>query len=170
MKGLPRSRSRGPALASLLIKRSIKFRKTVAMTDAGAAGAWGTVVLEGIPQGNMVLLGAMLYATLTKGDANIIDAFTGNISLGSAATADATLSGSEVDLIPSTAVATGVAGVSANNRAASTATQNGLVVDATAGTTKFNLNVIVPDASSTANSSFTVEGTLYVAYILLGDD
>ena len=36
--------------------------------------------------------------------------------------------------------------------------------------TPLNLNVTVPDASSTGNSSFTVTGVLHLAYIVLGDD
>jgi hypothetical protein len=141
------------------------------MTDATTAGSWGTAVVSGLPQGNILLLGALLsQASLVKGSAALIDAFVATIALGSDPTADATLSAGEIDIIPATAQSAATTGTLSGVRVASTATQNGVIIDNTAGDKELNLNVTVPDASSTGNSSFTVNGVLHLAYIVLGDD
>ena len=172
MKGYQRGMSRGAAARQDIVRRDIPIRNlAVTMTDATTAGSWGTAVVAGLPQGNILILGAVLSGMqLVKGNANLIDAFVATLALGSAPTADATLASGEVDIIPATAQSAAASGTLSGARAASTATQNGVILDNTDGSLELNLNVTVPDASSTANSSFTVNGTLHIAYIVLGDD
>ena len=169
-KGLPRSMSRGRAIQQEIIRLQIPIRNlTVNITDPGAAVAYGGANIQGLPEGNIVLLGAVLNARVTAG-ANIIAAFTGNFSVGTAITADATLSGNEVNLVPSTALVTGVGGVSSGNRGVSTNTQTGTVIDNTDRNVNVALNITLADASISASSSVVVDGVLYLAFIALGDD
>lgn len=172
MKGYQRGMSRGAAARQDVVRRDIPIRNlAVTMTDATTAGSWGTAVVAGLPQGNILILGAVLSGVqLVKGSANLIDAFVATLALGSDPTADATLGSGEVDVIPATAQSAATGGTLSGARVASTATQNGTIIDNTAGDKELNLNVTVPDASSTGNSSFTVNGALHIAYIVLGDD
>lgn len=166
-KGLPRSSARGAPQRQEIIKHNVVLRNlNVAITDPGAAVAFAAAVIGDLPEGNILLLGAIANLKFTKGNANIIDAFNANFSIGSAPTADNALAGAEVDLLPSTAVV-GVAGVSAVTRAAN-ATQ--VMLDNTDGSLEINLNLTVADASISANSSLIVTGEVYLAYIVLGDD
>lgn len=170
-KGLERSRRRGPPASQNVARVDLPVRgKVISTTDTGAPGAWGTVVLGDVPEGNLVLLGALMNLRLTKNDGNIIDAFNGNVALGTAPTADVTLGGAEVDLLPSTALVTGVAGVSNGNRVPGAATLAGTVFDNTDGSLELNLNLFIPDASSSANSSLTLEGVVHLIFAVLGDD
>jgi hypothetical protein len=172
MKGYQRGMSRGAKARDDVVRSDIPLKNVaVTMTDATTAGSWGTAVVAGLPQGNILILGAVLsQVQLVKGSAALIDAFVATLALGSDPTADATLSAGEVDIIPATAQSAATGGTLTGARVVSTATQNGTIIDNTAGDKELNLNVTVPDASSTGNSSFTVNGVLHLAYIVLGDD
>lgn len=164
-KGMKRSARRNKGLP---VSRVLRISTTVVVADPGAANAFATAVIGELPQGNVVLLGAVLNLdTVTKGDADIIDAFTGNYAVGSAATADATLSGAEVDIIPSTAFVTGVGGVSSGNRAVLAAP---VTLNNTDESLEVNLNFFVADASISAASSLIFVGNLWMLYAVLGDD
>ena len=169
-KGLPRSMSRGRPLDQEIIRLTRPIRGLVMpTTDAGASNAWGTLPLVGLPQGNVLILGGILNLQATRGvDGNLIATFASNFSLGTAATADATLSGNEVNIIASTAMAAAVAGISSGNRLVTVAGTQ--IIDNTDNLLSLNLNASIPDASSAANSSLTLEGFLSLAMIMLGDD
>ena len=88
--------------------------------------------------------------------------------IGSAPTADATLSGSEVDIIASTALGAATAGVSPRARGTN-ATQ--VILDNTDGSLELNLNLLIDDANISADSqSLTASGELHIVYSVLGDD
>lgn len=168
-KGLPRSLKRGNPLDSPVRKLRLAF-KDVALSVAGTSGVgFGTAVVGELPQGNILILGAVAYLSLNKnGDSDIQDAFDGDYSVGTAPTADLTLSGAEVDIIPSTAFAAAAsAGLLTNSRAAG-GTQS--VVDNTDDSLEVNLNVLIDDANISGTASMLASGTIDLAYIVLGDD
>lgn len=168
-KGLLRSRAAGAALARGFIKQQIPVNGKVAVITNGAPG-FGTVVIGDFPQGNIVLLGCVADMVFTKGDADITDTWTGNYSLGTGPNADGTLSGTEVDIVPSTALNAATAGVSPRTKAMSGASQNGAVFDNTDGSLELNMNFIVADSAISADSSLICRGVVYLAYVVLGDD
>lgn len=141
---------------------------TVAMTGTTGVG-WGTGVIQGLPEGNILLLGALLNCKITEASASISDTFDGDIAIGSAPTADATLSGAEVDIIPSTATPQAVSSVS-TVRAPSTTTENGSILDNTAGSLELNLNLLIDDADISGDDNVTIDGVLHIVYAVLGDD
>jgi hypothetical protein len=169
-KGLIRGIQRGSEALQSVVKKDIAVNipaASLVITD-GAPG-FGTVVIAGLPSGNLLLHGIVLTAmTLTKGDTDIIDAFNGDFSLGTAPTADGVLAGAEIDLIPSTATVLGVGGVSSGNKGQSTPTEHGVIIDNVAGLLEVNLNMIIDDLSISADSSMAVVGTLHMAYTVLG--
>lgn len=164
MKGLPRSLAK----ANLGISRNIPVRNLAIRTTGLSGVGFGTSVIADLPEGNILLLGAVAYLQFTKLDAGTTTTFDGDYSIGSAATADVTLSGAEVDIIGSTALGAATAGLSPIVRGAN-ATQ--VILDNTDGSLELNLNLLIDDAAVSANDQdFTVSGVVTLAYIVLGDD
>jgi hypothetical protein len=172
-KGLARSLARGKSAVAPIIKQTIGL-DDVAITVAAASTAvgFGTAVIGDFPAGNILFLGAVSYLRFTTADTDLTATFDGDYSIGTAPTADVTLSGSEVDVIPSTALGAATARVSPVARGASAAAQTGVIFDNTDGSLELNLNLLI-DAASIADdtsATLTVDGVVYVSYIVLGDD
>jgi hypothetical protein len=171
MKGLPYSMRRGsaqtgPALKKMRIKLDAK-----ASSVADGAPGYGTVVIGDFPEGNVVYFGAVANMQFTKTDADIIATFEGDAALGTAATADGTLSGAEVDLIASASMGiAAVSNVSPMTRYASAAALAGTIFDNTDGSLEINLNVLIDDGSISGAGSLTVSGWVELLYATLGDD
>ena len=168
-KGLPRSHSRGDQKLQEVIKVDAAVNIASFVITDGAPG-FGSAVMRALPEGNLLFMGLVANLVFTKGDADIIDAFDGDVALGTAPTADGTLSGAEVDLAPSTAIGPAVAGVTPVTRVVSTATEHGVILNNTDGSLELNLNIIIDDASISADSSMVVSGAVHLAFIVLGDD
>lgn len=154
-------------LPNPVIKEVVPVRaKTINVAD-GAPG-FGTMVITGLPQGNILFLGAVSYLRFTTADADVIAAFDGDYSLGTSPTADNALAGTEVNLVPSTPLGAATAKVSPYVRGVSTA--NGVILDNTDGSLEVNLNLLIDDASISGAAAFTVDGVVRLAYIVMGDD
>lgn len=169
MKGLERSRKRGRASATPIVKQNIVINTTITTTGATGVG-WGTAVVGDFPEGNILFLGAVTYAKVSKlTAAGTQDTFDGDYSIGTTPTADATLSGTEVNLIPSTALGAATGGVSPVVRGASSS--NSVIFDNTDGSLELNFNLLIDDANISAdNQLFTLTGLISIAYIVLADD
>lgn len=139
---------------------------SVSSSDQTTNGAFGTQKVYDFPAGPIQILGSSYDLTLTKSGAGIDDAAEVVVGLGSAAaTAGATLSSTEADLIAST-VATLTAGVGA------AAKHGSLVATAYDGhSTPIDaiLNFAMPDAGSSANAAILFTGTITIHWINLGD-
>lgn len=169
-KGYPRgSRNAQKDMAGIARALVLPINAKVA-TITGASGVgWGTVVIGDIPEGNILLLGAVLNCVLTKSGSDIQATFDGDISIGAAPTADATLNGAEVNIIPSTSNGgAATAGVSPAIRGTNA---TAVVLDNTDGSLELNANVLVDDANVSGDTgTISITGTLFLAYIKLGDD
>jgi len=174
-KGLPRSMKRAAPLRDEIIKQVVRIKDlTVNVAAASTAVGFGTAVIGGLPQGNLLLLGAVAYLSLTTADTDAAAPWHGDFGIGTAPTADADLGDAEDDnIIPSTTIdAAGSTRTSATVRATSTTTEQGAIIDNTDGSKELNLNVLV-DAADMADDSaaaFTANGYVVIAYIPLGDD
>lgn len=168
-KGLPRSIAQAGSLAPIK-KQTILLRSVpISVLAVTTAVGWGTAVIGGLPEGNLLVHGAIANLTFTGTDANVIATWSGNFSLGSAATADFTLSGSEVDFISSTAVGPAVAKVSPTTRGAN---GTGFMLDNTDKLLKVNLNLIInaADIVDSTTAALLVTGEVYLVYTIMGDD
>lgn len=169
MHGLPRSLARmvPTAAATPIVKQTIPVTaKPIAVVD-GAPG-YGTVVIGDIPEGNILLLGAVSYLRFSSADADLIATFDGDYSVGTVPTADTDLADAgEADLIPSTALGAAAAKVSPLVRGTN-ATQ--VVLDNTDGSLEVNLNLLIDDASISGAADLTVDGVVMLSYVVLGDD
>ena len=171
-KGLPKSLSRGPALKKPIINQTIRVNTTVNVTAAAAGVGFGSVVLAAFPEGNVLYLGAVAslrFSALGANAANVIAAFNGDYGVGTAVDADGALSGAEVNMVTSTALGPAVARVTPFARGTGAVQA---VLDNTAKTLNINLNVLVDaaDITDATTVTLTVEGTLDIAYLMLGDD
>jgi hypothetical protein len=170
-KGLARSISRGPKSRAPIVKQTVRVSTTVTVTSVTTAVGFGTTVVGDLPEGNILFLGAAGYLAFAGSgdDANLTATWNGDFSLGSAPTVDVTLSGAEVDLLPSTAIGPAVAEVAPVARSVN-ATQ--VMLDNTDNSLELNLNVLI-DAADIGDSQsviLTVTGTIELAYIVLLDD
>lgn len=171
-KGLPRSMSRG-AFARQEIQKAVYKARSLAIEVDGATGVgWGTAVLGDLPEGNILLHGAVAYMQFTgPTSASLDDTYDGDYSIGTTPTADATISGTDADIIPSTALGAATAEVSPRARGASTTSLAGAIFDNTDGSLEINLNLLIDDANVGAdNLAFTATGELIILYSVLADD
>ena len=169
MKGLVRSLGRGDPAAQPIRKVSYTL-KDLAIAIADGAPGFGTVVIGGLPQGNLLFLGAVAYLQFSSEDAQLTDTFDGDFAVGTTATADGAIAGTEADIIPSTAMGAATAKVSPVIRGASTDALGGGILDNTDGSLELNLNVLIDDAAISGAVDATVDGVLHLAVIVLGDD
>lgn len=166
MKGLIRSLSRNPVRQA--VRKQVVRLSNVAISVAGTTGVgFGSAVIGDLPEGNILVLGAVSYLQFTTVDADVQAAFDGDYSIGSAPTADAALAGAEVDIIPSTALGAATAGVSPVARGAQGAQT---LLDNTDGSLELNLNLLIDDANISGTGDFTVSGYVVLLYSVLGDD
>jgi hypothetical protein len=169
MHGLPRSMANAAPgrVTTPIVKQTIPVTaRTISVAD-GAPG-FGSVVLGDIPEGNILLLGAVSYLRFATADADVVAAFDGDFSIGTAPTVDNDLADTgEADLIASTPIGAATAKVSPLVRATN-ATQS--IIDNTDGSLEVNLNLLIDDAAISGAADFTVDGVVMLSYVVLGDD
>ena len=171
-KGLPKSLSRGAALKKPIINQTIQVNTTVAVSAEAAGVGLGTVALGAFPEGNVLFLGAVAnlrFSALGANSGNVIAAFNGDYAIGIWANTDGILSSPEANITASTALGPAVARVTPFARGSGA---NKVVLDNTDKTLNINLNVLVDaaDITDATTVTLTVEGTLDIAYLMLGDD
>ncbi len=169
-KGLPRSLSRGTAMAQTTRKLRIAVNEAMSFTGVNATAIDQTAVLAGLPEGNILLLGAVSNLTFTGPTAaTLADDFQGDYGIGSTPADDNTISGADVDIIGSTAIPAATSEVSADVRATNATP---VIIDNTAGTGEVNLNVLLDadEVDDTEVVVITVTGTIDIVYSVLGDD
>ncbi len=169
-KGLQRSLSRGPKATQTVVTERLMLNVDLTFTGATGAAVEATAVIAGLPEGNILLLGAVANLTFTGPTAaTLADDFQGDYGIGTTPADDNTISGTDVDIIGSTAIAAATAEVSADVRGTNAVQA---IIDNTAGTGEANLNVLL-DADEVDDGEdivITVTGPVDLAYIVLGDD
>jgi len=169
-KGLPRSLSRGKGITAPTKKMRLSLSEAMTFTGDSGNAIFQTAVIGDFEQGNICVIGAVANLTFTgPTSANLADDFQGDFSLGSTPTADTTLGGTDVDIVPSTAIAAATSEVSAGNRGVLAAPAT---LDNTDGSLELKLNVLL-DADEVTDAEdvvVTVTGTVDIVYAVLGDD
>lgn len=152
-----------------VIHQSVIRLSSLAVTVANTTGAsFGGVKLYDMPEGRILVLGVTADLSVNWAGTSIVATGSGDFSLGTTITADATLSGTDVNLLPSTAMTDPfVAGVGAAKGALAASAQ----FDGTATAIDVNLNMIIDDADveNAASDSVLVSGTVTLTWINLGD-
>lgn len=169
-KGLPRSLSRGKAIAQATNKIRVAVNSVMTFTGATGAAIFQTDPIAGLPEGNFLLLGAVANLTFTGPDsAELADDFQGDFGIGTTPADDNTITGTDVDIIGSTAIAAATSEVSADNRATNATS---VMIDNTAGDAEVNLNVLLDadEVTDTEEVEITVTGTVDIVFSVVGDD
>lgn len=171
-KGLPRSLARGSRARQEIVKQRVAVSDVVVTVSAvGTAVGFGSAVIGGLPEGNILLLGtvANLAFTGSGSDAALVDDWEGDFGIGTTPADDATISGTDVDIIGSTAIGPATAEAIATVRATNATTA---IIDNTAGDAELNLNLLVDASDMTDDevSDITVSGDFWIIYTVLGDD
>jgi hypothetical protein len=147
----------------------VEFNKLALTVSAtGAAAGFGSAVLAGLPQGNLLIFGARSSVQISTTDADISSAvFEGDVSVGTTPTADATLATTEVNIMPSTPIGPAVGkvapAVSARLAAPPALTS---YFDNTAGALELNLNVLIDAGHIVDDSSAVLLATGWVDVFL----
>lgn len=176
-KGLPRSLSKNvdPRNAVVPAVRDYTISGSLDITGVAAAVDAGTFVIGDLPEGNILFLGAVASVVVdATGDTDVIVDWTGDFGIGTIPNADLDLGDAgDDDIIPSTALTadTGLR-ITLATRGASTATENGVILDNTDGSLELNFNLLIDDnvITDTEDGTFVVTGNLKICYIVLGDD
>lgn len=170
-KGLPRSLGRGGFQEQAISKIRVPLDHTVTVSATGAAIGFGSVVLTGLPEGQIKMLGAaaQLTASGSGADASLTDTWDGDWGIGTTPADDATITGTDVDIIASTAFGAATAEVSPLQNAIN---GTSAVFDNTAADLELNLNVLIDAASITDDTSvdLTIQGVVEFTFITLLDD
>lgn len=170
MKGLPRSLSRGSPARQDVVKQVVKVNKLAIQVDGATGVGFGSAVIGGLPEGNILFLGAVAYMQFTKAASatGIQATFDGDYGIGTTPASDATITDADVNIIASASLGAATAGVSPRARGTN-ATQ--AILDNTDGSLELNLNLLIDDANISADDQdLTVSGELYIVYSVLGDD
>ena len=172
-KGLPRSLRRGPALQSPIRKQTISLKQAPIVINGATGVGFGTTVIGDFPEGNVLLLGAVANLSIAGpgNAAGLGDTWEGDYGIGSTPAGDATLTGDDVNIIQSTALAAATAEVSPVTRGTSAQANIPAILDNTDGSLEINLSALIDDADISAdNIACTATGEVYLSYVMLGDD
>ena len=172
-KGFPRSLKRGDKARKAIVKDTIDLTGvTIDVFAAGAGIGFGSAIIHDFPEGNILVLG--LAGTVgfagSGADANLVDTWEGDFGIGTTPADDATITGTDVDLLASLATGAATAEVIAAQRVALASAP--AMFDNTDGSLEVNANLLIDAADITDASTVTItlSGTVDIAYIVLSDD
>lgn len=141
----------------------VEFNKLqVTVAAAGAAVGFGTIPIGDLPTGMLFVTHAKGSVRLQTADADISATFNGDVAVGTTPTADVTVTGTDADILPLTAVGPAVARVAPaiSARKANAAAVADFFLDNTAGGLELNLNVLIDaaDIADGASAIFLADG------------
>lgn len=141
---------------------------SLAMVDAAGVVAFASKKLLDFPKGYIDIESVTANLAVTKSSAGVIAAFDGDFALGTVAAAgDATLTGTEADIIASTATPQAVAGATTAIGSKLTAT----TIDGMTTAADLFLNVLVDDTDhdvTTTPCNLLFTGTITLTWCNLG--
>jgi len=152
------------------IKQTILTLSNFLVTVANTTGAsFGGGKIYDFPEGRILVLGVTANLGFVWTGEDIVATGSGDYSLGTTVTIDATLSGTDVNLLPSTAMTDPfVGGVGAATGGALAASAH---FDGTTTAVDAYLNLIIDDADVSDGASDVVKcsGTVRITWVQLGD-
>lgn len=152
-----------------VVHQTVLTLASTPVTVANTTGAsFGGVKLYDFPAGRIAALGVTANLSLNWAGTDIAAAGSGDFALGSTITDDATLDGTDVDLLPSTGLLDPfVLGVGTGKGALAAGAQ----FDGTTDAVDANLNIIIDDAdvADAATDIVLVSGTVTITWVNLGD-
>lgn len=153
-----------------IVQQSLRVPFDVEVTVDGSSGnGFGSAVCAGLAEANIHFKAAVAYVEVVSTTGESIDAdWSGDVSFGTTASADATLGGTDANIIGSTALGPASGGVIAPRRGTGT---TAALLDNTDGSLEINLNLSVDDANvADTDSVVRLRGVLFIDATVLGDD
>lgn len=172
-KGLQRSIGRAPGGGGAAAVRRYTYVINHTITVDGATGVgFGTVVIGDIPEGNIQIIGALSYVQFTgPTSGSLDDDWAGDYGIGTTPAGDATITGADVNIIPSTELTAATSEASPRTRGVFDSSSPIAVLDNTDGSLEVNLSLLVDDANIGADGlDFAALGELALIYTTLLDD
>ena len=153
------------AQTGAVIKQAVLTVSGVELIIDGSSGdGWGSAKLATLPEGRLFVLGVTVDGmAITADGVDLAEGEGGDFSLGTTATSDSTLDGTDVNLLASTSldpIQTGVDAALADETAH---------LDGTSSAVAIYANFKIDDADVAASSTNTIAGVVTVSYINLGD-
>ena len=172
-KGLIRSLSRGPKRRTPIIKEVINFGgRSINVSATGAASGVGTTVVYNFPEGFVMVFGVGGHIGFagSGSDGNLTAVWNGDYGFGTTATADATLDGTDVNILGPAAIGPAVAEVIAPGGFFEA--QGPTIFDNSDGSLQLHLNLLIDPGNITDNTSVEIAltGAMDILYAVLGDD
>lgn len=154
-------------IAGAIQKTTLRFVNATITVGNTSGASFGSKKIYDFPKGRILLLGGRANLEFDWSGQDIAATGSGDASLGTTATADATLSSTDVDLMASTALTdpfVGGVGALAGNFV------NPTNFDGTGTAKDMHLNVIIDDAdvADAASDTITLNGTVEFSWINLG--
>lgn len=145
----------------------------MALTDVASTVAYTSQKIYDFPVGHIYIQSAVADLTLTADAAGVNNDWDGDFGLGTAAAAgDATLTLTEDDILPTTAVAAGTSDKIGVAKGVSTANEH-VVFDGSSTAKDLYLNVLVDDGDQDVTGTPTnliAAGTITLNWIFMGDN
>jgi hypothetical protein len=145
----------------------------MALTDVANTVAYTSQKIYDFPVGHIYIQSAVADLTLTADAAGVNNNWNGDFGLGTAAAAgDATLTNTEDDILPTTAVAAGTSDKIGVAKGVSTASEH-VVFDGSSTAKDLYLNVLVDDGDQDVTGTPTnliAAGTITLNWIFMGDN
>ncbi len=170
-KGLQRSLKRGSKSSSAIVKDVLDLTGVrLTVSAAGAGIAFGSTTIGGFPEGNILIHG--IGGTVGfdgNGTGNVSATWEGDFGIGTTPADDATITGTDVDILASKAI--GPATLELIDPARHVEAGQGMF-DNTDGTLEINLNLLIDAADFFDGQSehMTLAGLLEISYVVLGND
>ncbi len=146
----------------------------ITITDDAGVAQYGGVKLYEFPAGLLLTFGGVIDGALTAGvTGTIINTWNGDVALGTAtATTGATLTGTEADILQSTATTQAVSkvGVCDAITVATALTESGARwLDGTSTAKDLYLNFVIDDDATHTAGTATFTGTIEFLWTIIGD-
>jgi len=158
----------------------VQFNKLVTFSNVGGAVEFASTSLCGLPKGDLIVYAGLLSLDVSEDPltANISNTYTLSASLGTTATADNSLVGTDANLMTLAAATIAAASVTPHIKRVLDGPAVGSIVDAGATTAKYLdnnagtlacfLNMTLPDADISGLGSLRVKGTIRLLTVGLG--
>lgn len=151
--------------AGYINKTTITLDDLVVVVDGSSGDGWGTAEVYKFPEGRTLVLGVLVenFDITCVNTSNVPEGTgSGSFALGTAATADNSLTGTEVNLTPSSTITSFATPVDSALAASAQ-------FDGTSTTNMVVLNVLIDDADIAAPETNKVDATITINWIDLGD-
>lgn len=144
-------------------KTVLTLADTPVVVDGTSGAGFGGTKLYDFPSGRVLVLGVIAENITISVDTNGLDAADGgDVSFGTTVAGDGTLTGTDVDLLPSTSI-------DPINTATDAALAASAQFDGTSTAKDLYINMLIDDADIEAVVTNTVDATVTIHWINLGD-